>query len=38
MFPSPMVGDNLQKDVFGGSGFLPRDSFIQNEYFVTAKE
>jgi hypothetical protein len=30
------MGDNSQKGIFGGSSFLPKDSFIKNGCFVTA--
>jgi 6-phosphofructokinase 1 len=36
LFPSPLLGDNIQKDIFGGSGFLPKDAFINNDSFVTS--
>ena len=36
LFRSPLLGDNIQKSIFGGSGYLPQDSFIQNECFVTS--
>jgi 6-phosphofructokinase 1 len=38
LFQSPLLGDNLSKDVLDGSGFLPRDAFINDDYFVTAKD
>lgn len=38
MFPSPLQGDNLDKDVFGGSGFIPRDSFQEDGTFVTSRK
>ena len=36
LLPSPLIGNNLVKDIFGGSGFLPKDSFIKDDCFVTA--
>lgn len=38
MIVSPLVGNNLEKDVYGGSGFLPREAFQQHDYFVTANQ
>lgn len=36
MFQSPLIGNNLVKDIFGGAGFLPKEAFVLDEYFVTA--
>jgi hypothetical protein len=36
MIPSPLVGKNLIKDIFGGSGFLPKDAFLSDDCFVTS--
>lgn len=34
--PSPLLGENLIKDIFGGSGFLPKDAFLSDDCFVTS--
>jgi hypothetical protein len=31
-----MRGDNIQKTIFGGAGFLPKDSFVSPNCFVSA--
>lgn len=36
MFVNPLLGDNLQKNIFGGAGFLPADSFAKPNSFVPA--
>ena len=36
MIPSPLLGKNLNKDIFGGSGFLPKDAFLSDDCFVTS--
>lgn len=36
LFKSPLQGDNLIKSVFGGSGFLPLESFTDPSFFVSA--
>ncbi len=36
MIPSPLLGKNLIKDIFGGSGFLPKDAFLSDDCFVTS--
>ena len=33
-----MLGNNLNKDINGGAGFLPREAFVNDEYFVTAND
>ncbi len=33
-----MLGNNLNKDIHGGSRFLPREAFVNDEYFVTAND
>lgn len=33
---SPLIGDNIKRTVFGGAGFLPKDSFMQDDAFVIA--
>ncbi len=33
-----MLGNNLVKEINGGAGFLPREAFVNDEYFVTANE
>ena len=37
-FQSPLVGDNVSKDIFGGSGALPEDNFLNDDLFVTAEK
>ena len=34
-FQSPLLGDNLTKSIFGGSGALPADTFMKDNLFVT---
>mmetsp|Transcript_21206 Transcript_21206/g.15212 ORF Transcript_21206/g.15212 Transcript_21206/m.15212 type:complete len:86 (+) Transcript_21206:108-365(+) len=33
---SPLIGDNIEKSIFGGSGFMPSDTFMQDDAFVSA--
>ena len=35
-FVSPLMGDNVTKSIFGGAGALSEDTFMTNNYFVTA--
>lgn len=35
-FVSPLLGDNISKSIFGGSGALTEDTFIRDDLFVTA--
>ena len=35
-FQSPLMGDNITKSIFGGSGALTEDPFLQDDLFVTA--
>ena len=35
-FQSPLMGDNISKSIFGGSGALPEDTFLTDDLFVTA--
>jgi 6-phosphofructokinase 1 len=35
LYQNPMVGDNIQKSIFGGAGFLPADAFTDDDSFVT---
>lgn len=37
-FESPLVGDNLTKSIFGGSGFLPEENFSSDEWYVTLEK
>ena len=34
-FKSPLLGENIEKSIFGGSGALPEDTFLNNDLFVT---
>jgi 6-phosphofructokinase 1 len=34
MFVNPLLGDNLQKTIFGGNGFLPESSFADPNSFI----
>jgi 6-phosphofructokinase 1 len=36
LFSSPLLGDNIAKNVFGGSGFLPQEAFVNDNCFVTS--
>jgi 6-phosphofructokinase 1 len=29
-----MMGENIEKNIFGGAGFIPKDSFMSDECFV----
>lgn len=33
---SPLIGDNLKRSIFGGGGFLPKESFMADDAFVIA--
>lgn len=35
-FVSPLMGENIDKSIFGGSGFLPEKQFLRDDAFVTA--
>ena len=35
-FQSPLMGENIAKTIFGGSGALPEDTFLKDDLFVTA--
>ena len=32
-----MMGENIQKTIFGGAGFLPKDAFVQNDSFINVE-
>lgn len=34
VFINPMMGENIEKNIFGGAGFIPKDSFMGDECFV----
>jgi 6-phosphofructokinase 1 len=38
MYESPLVGDNAEKGIMGGSKFLPIDSFMPDDAFVIASK
>ena len=37
-FVSPLMGDNITKSIFGGAGFLPEDTFMKGDEFVTVNK
>lgn len=38
MYESPLLGDNAQKGILGGTGFIPLDSFMPDDAFVIASK
>lgn len=38
MFESPLLGDNYEKGILGGSRFIPVDSFMPEDAFVIASK
>jgi len=32
------MGENITKSISGGSGFLPEDTFLKGDHFVTANK
>jgi len=38
LYESPLIGDNSEKNILGGSKFMPIDSFMPDESFVIASK
>lgn len=38
MYESPLVGDNAEKGILGGSKFMPLDSFMPDDAFVISSK
>mmetsp|Transcript_597 Transcript_597/g.783 ORF Transcript_597/g.783 Transcript_597/m.783 type:complete len:86 (+) Transcript_597:165-422(+) len=38
MYVSPLMGENISKSIFGGSGALPENNFLSDDLFVTAEK
>ena len=38
LYESPLIGDNAQKTILGGSKFIPIDSFMPDDAFVIASK
>jgi len=38
MYMSPLMGENISKSIFGGSGALPENNFLSDDLFVTAEK
>jgi 6-phosphofructokinase 1 len=35
---SPLIGDNIKRSIFGGGGYLPKESFMNDEAFIIASK
>jgi hypothetical protein len=38
MYESPLLGDNAQKGILGGTKFIPLESFMPDDAFVIASK
>jgi len=38
LYESPLIGDNAEKNILGGSKFMPVDSFMPDDSFVIASK